>query len=447
MGLGAATRDDVGRLAIRARAYASRHRKLRSGRYNISAAGTGLDWIRLAKTPAPVGRSPAPTLDGQGTQFTAPVRVIGAINSLSGLGQAARMSIEALRSVGVQPEALDFYLDNPAPRLLCYADAPVSPKAGAVNLIHLSGESAPLAAAYLNPALFQNAYNIGFFFWELPRAAMCHELALDLLDEIWVSSDFNLKTYSALTDKPVVKVGMACDDLPALESREVTREAYGLPRSATVFMTSFDSYSFISRKNPAGAIRSFLKAFPDRTSKVRLVIKTHNLSAVRGDSQSAKLAREVEALVASDDRILLIDQTLPHVELLSLKAACDAYVSLHRSEGWGFELLEAMQLGLPVIATAFSGNLEFCTPETAYNVPYRLTHLKPHDYIFVRPGDVWAHPDENVAAQMMQSVADAPDAARAKGLAAKAFVEAHFSAAVVGARYLRRLDEIQTRRA
>jgi glycosyltransferase involved in cell wall biosynthesis len=438
--------EQIDDLAAAAKAYASRHSEMRSGRAHISAPRLGVDWAASMKSPAPVGAEPAPKLTGEGSNFPAPVRVIGAINSVSGLGQAARMSLHALRSVGVQPEALDFYLDSPAPRRLHFQDAPIAHAPGAINLIHLSGESAPLAPAYLRPELFKGAYNIGFFFWELPRAALCHDLALDLLDEIWVASDFNLQTYRALTDKPVIKVGMAVEVLPPVsQSREATRAAYGLPGDATVFMTSFDSYSFISRKNPAGVIRSFLEAFPNPTSNVRLVIKTHNLSAVQGDPNTRRLVDEVKALVASDARIVLIDRTLSYADLLTLKAACDVYISMHRSEGWGFGLLEAMQLGLPVIATAFSGNLEFCNPTTAYNVPFALAYLKPHDYIFVRPGDVWADPDEAAAAQMMRMIADAPEAARQKGAAAKAFVGAHFSPEAVGLRYRARLDEIRTR--
>jgi glycosyltransferase involved in cell wall biosynthesis len=138
---------------------------------------------------------------------------------------------------------------------------------------------------------------------------------------------------------------------------------------------------------------------------------------------------------------------LPYADLLTLKASCDCYVSLHRSEGWGFGALEAMQLGLPVIATAFSGNLEFCTPETAYNVPYRPVYLKPNDYIFVQPGDFWAEPDEAAAAAMMQAVVDDPEAAKAKGAAGKAFVGEYFSQKAVGIRYQARLAESHQKRA
>jgi len=450
LGIGPAEVDRVKGLAAAAIGYAARHKRLRSGRHQISAPLMDRDWEKVSKRSAkrPPNYADLPVLDGAGSAFPAPVRVIGAISSQSGLGQATRMSIESLRSVDVQPQILDFYLDNPAPRTLFYHEAPITPTPGAINIMHLNAESLPLAPAYLKPELFEGAYNIGYFFWELPQAARCHHLALDLLDEIWVSSDFNLETYSALTDKPVIKVGMAVEDLAvASDGRNGVRAAYGLPLDATVFMTTFDTYSFISRKNPAAAIRAFLTAFGPGDANVRLIIKTHNMTAVLGEPNARKLVTEIQDLVAQDERVILIDQTLPYADLLALKAACDCYVSLHRSEGWGFGALEAMQLGLPVIATAFSGNLEFCTPETAYNVPYRPIYLKPNDYIFVQPGDFWAEPDEATAAAMMQAVVDDPQAAKAKGAAAKAFVGSTFSQKAVGIRYQERLAEIHQKLA
>jgi glycosyltransferase involved in cell wall biosynthesis len=445
LGIGPADVDRVTRLALAAADYAARHKRLRSGRQNISAVILDRDWEKVSKKPAkrPQNYADLPVMDGAGSTFPAPVRVIGAIASQSGLGQATRMSIESLRRAGVQPQVLDFYLDNPAPRTMFYREPAITPAAGAINIMHLNGESLPLASAYLKPEMFEGAYNIGYFFWELPQAARCHHLALELLDEIWVSSDFNLKTYSALTDKPVIKVGMAVEDLPvSSDGRNATRAAYALPLDATVFMTTFDTYSFISRKNPAAAIRAFLTAFGQTAANVRLIIKTHNMTAVLGESNARRLVTEIQDLVAADERIILIDQTLPYADLLVLKAACDCYVSLHRSEGWGFGALEAMQLGLPVIATAFSGNLEFCTPETAYNVPYKPVYLKPNDYIFVQPGDFWAEPDEAAAAAMMQAVAGDPAAAKVKGVAGKAFVGMHFSQKAVGKLYRTRLTDI-----
>jgi glycosyltransferase involved in cell wall biosynthesis len=444
--------SDAVAVATRAREaleYAARHRLLRSGRLNISAPLIGQDWITKEarpprKDPQKPPRELAVQLGHQKVSGRTTLRMIGPLNSQSGLGQATRMSVDALVSAGREPELIDFYLDNPAPRVSKFVTSEGSSHPGAINVLHLNAESIPLAPAYLKPQLFEGAYNIGYFFWELPQPARCHALALEMLDEIWVSSEFNREGYQKITSKPVIKMGMAVETLPIPGESAKTRAHYGLPLSATVFMTTFDSYSFIMRKNPAAALRSFLLAFGDRPdADVRMVVKTHNMTAVLGESGSSELITELQQLTESDPRILVIDRTMSFNDLLTLKSVCDCYVSLHRSEGWGFGALEAMQLGLPVIVTGFSGNLEFCTPETAYLVPYKSVFLNPSDYIFVQPGDYWAEADINEAARMMRCVYEAPEEARARGSAARSFVEEHFSVSAVGARYDARLRDIE----
>ncbi len=424
--------------------YRANHKRIRSGMVDVLSPYFGQSW-ETTSTPAPKAAHATPiVLAGRDSAFPSPVRLIGPLNSQSGLGQATRMSTRSLLAAGVQPVGLDFDLDNPAVRTLSFIDGEIVPGPFAINLIHLNGESTPLAPAYLRPAVFENAYNIGYFFWELPNAARVHELALEVLDEIWVSSEFNRESYARVTDKPVKTVGMAVEALPdTIRAREDVRRERGLSMRSVVYMTTFDTFSFVKRKNPAAALRAFLLAFGSTGQDVLLVVKTHNMTAVLGETHAPALIAEVRDLVARDERILLIDETLPYADLIALKSACDCYVSLHRSEGWGFGMLEAMQLGLPVIATAFSGNLEFCTPETAFNVGYTPVYLDRDDYIFVQPGDFWAEPDLAQAAAFMREVHDDPAAARARGAAAKAFVETHFSAAAVGRNYLRRLEDIR----
>jgi glycosyltransferase involved in cell wall biosynthesis len=440
---------DISQVSARAEAasrFIRRHRELRRGQRDISAPLLDRDWTKLMKVPARSGAHNPRVLDGLNSALNSTLRVIGPINSQSGLGQATRMSISSLLEVGISPQGFDFYLDNPAPRREAFSEGAVVKSPSNINIIHLSGESVPLVAAYLQSEMFDGAYNIGYFFWELPRAAVCQYLALDLLDEVWVSSEFNAETYRSITNIPVVKVGMSVETLPpgiSLDHASMRRK-YGLPETSFVFMASFDSYSFISRKNPSAVLRSFLAAFGHSDADVRLVIKTHNLTALLGEATGAKLVRQIQDLVALDDRIVLIDETLPFEQLLALKAACDCYVSLHRSEGWGFGIVEAMQLGLPVIATAFSGNLEFCTAETAYNVGYKLVYLQPDEYIFVQAGDQWAEPNETEAASFMEFVVGNPAAAKEMGRAAKAYVEANFSKNKIGHSYADRLKEIES---
>ena len=207
-----------------------------------------------------------------------------------------------------------------------------------------------------------------------------------------------------------------------------------------VFLVAFDSFSFVQRKNPVGTLRAFAAAFPGDPD-VRLVIKTQNRQKVRDPAQQAIWA-EVDALVAADPRIRLIDETLSYDDLLRLKAGCDAYVSLHRAEGWGFGMIEAMALGVPVVATAYSGNMEFCSDATAFLVAAPEVELGPDDYIFVRPGQKWADPDIADAARQMRAVWSDPALRQARATAALANVRDNFAAAVIARRYKARLDTI-----
>ena len=374
------------------------------------------------------------------------VALVGPIRKTSGLGQAARLSYDILRKCEtVAPTALVFDLDNPAPVGFASSQS-FEPYANrrAINLIHLNAESVPLAFAFEQREIFASSYNIGYFFWELNMIPKCHRLALELLDEIWVSSYYNREIYARFTDKPVINVGMAVEPLP--DAAPLERAALGLDPQAVVFLTTFDSFSFIERKNPFGVLDAFKAAFPLGSEKVQLVLKTQNRGRVYDPYQMA-LWKRIDRAVGMDSRILVINETFQYADLLGLKLACDCYVSLHRSEGWGFGMIEAMQLGCPVIATDYSGNTEFCNDETAYLVGHDLIGVREDEYIFVERGSHWAQPRLDEAATLMQAVAADPAAARAKGKKAEAFIKANFSIAAIAKRYAARLGEVRARAA
>ncbi len=369
------------------------------------------------------------------------IAVIGPIHKASGLGQAARLSYDVLAQVEqTKPTVRGFDLDNPAPVL--EGQTQHEPYAGprAINLIHLNAESIPLVFAYESRDIFESSYNIGFFFWELNQIPKCHRLALELLDEIWVASDYNREIYGRLTEKPVVNVGMAVE--PLRELKPCARVFLGLDPARFVFIATFDSFSFIERKNPLGVLEAFAAAFPLGTEPVQLVLKTQNRGRVFDPYQIA-LWKRIDRVIRGDRRIIIVNETLDYRDLLVLKANCDCYISLHRSEGWGFGMIEAMQLGLPVIATAYSGNLEFCNDETAYLVDYDLVSVREDEYIFVERGSVWAQPNIETAASHMRAVAGDPWAAKMKGEAAANYVKANFSLRAIGQRYAARLAQLR----
>ncbi|MBP0484482.1 glycosyltransferase [Sagittula salina] len=394
--------------------------------------------IELARLPKPS----EPPVD---------IQVIGPAKKASGLGQATRLSIAMLegfaRETGRTLNAVDYSLDNPAPEGF-NAERDVSDyRLARVNLFHINAESLPLSVAY-QPDVMQGAYNIGYFYWELDSPAACHHLAMDLLDEIWVSTDYGVSIYQPHTAKPVTNVGMSFEALPEIDAgqaRTFLEAKAGIEKSAEgegpfIFLTTFDSFSFVQRKNPLGVLSAFRKAFKG-VADVRLVIKTQNRARVM-DPVQMKVWDAVDAILKDDDRIVLIDETMKYTDLLKLKKGADAYISLHRSEGWGFGMIEAMNLGVPVLATAFSGNMDFCDADTCWLVDYELTRLKPDDYIFVTPGQTWAEPDIDHAARQMRAMKADPQELSRRAQAARRRVQTEFSEDAIGARYAARLREI-----
>jgi glycosyltransferase involved in cell wall biosynthesis len=375
------------------------------------------------------------------------VQVIGPFNKASGLGQACRLAAAILDKTDFEVLRVGFDMDNPAPAhnaatFKCH-DISLAP----INLIHLNGESVPLAFAYL-PDAFTDAYNIGYFYWELDAPASAHYLAMDLLDEIWVASDFGVGIYRPHTRKPVVNVGMsfeAATGIDRAEARLMLQNRCGINADDFVFLATFDSFSFVQRKNPYGVIRAFRAAFAQHESNRRLLLKTHNAARVTHPAQ-LEARGSLEELCRSDDRIVLIDETMPFEKLLQLERGSDAYVSLHRSEGWGFGMIEAMALGVPVICTGYSGNMEFCSDDTAWLVDYEMVAVRSGEYLFEEPGRRWAEPSVEHAARQMKAVTENADLRGMRASTAQRRVYENFSLDAVARRFQARLEEICSQR-
>lgn len=213
------------------------------------------------------------------------------------------------------------------------------------------------------------------------------------------------------------------------------RFQFGLPERRFLFLYTFDGSSGLSRKNPFAAIDAFLAAFPNGSEPVGLVLKTKN---VKQNDPAGALLRE---MAKRDTRIFLIEANFSKEETFGLQMVCDAYVSLHRAEGFGMTIAEAMLLGKPTIATNYSGNTDFCLPDTCCLVDYRLIPIEPGDYRFSE-GQKWADADIDCAAKHMRNlVADSQLAARI-GRAGAQYVRNNHSLASVGARMKTRTAEI-----
>jgi len=371
------------------------------------------------------------------------VQLIGPLAKASGLGQATRLSADILRATGLDVRGVDFDLDNPAPEGFS-SDTMIEDYGPArINMIHLNAESIPLAFAY-QPDVFSGAYNIGYFFWELDKPAFCHYLGMDMLDEIWVSTEYGVQIYKAdANGKPVVNVGMCYEDITDItrpEARAFVNRRFQFDDSHYVCLVAFDSFSFVQRKNPVSVLKAFQKAF-EGVPEARLVVKTQNRDSVF-DSVQVNLWDQVDAIITSDPRIQVINETLSYRDLLQLKAGSDCYITLHKSEGWGFGMIEAMNLGVPVVCTAYSGNMDFCSDDTAWLVDYDEVPLRQEEYIFVRRGSRWAEPKVDHAAQQLRAAFDNPDQRAAKAQAAQDHIKANFSTSAIALRYGARLRDI-----
>lgn len=279
-------------------------------------------------------------------------------------------------------------------------------------------------------------YVIGYWFWELEEFPDAWLAALEQVDEIMVSSAFVERAVRRVCNKPVtlIPLPILADSASALQRRH-----FGLPDGDTIFFCTFDFNSSVARKNPYAVIEAFREAFPLGDEKVFLLIKSSN-----GYKQRASLWALMDA-AALDDRILVRDDMLERDDLQALHQCIDVHVSMHRAEGFGLGLAEAMYLGKPVIATAYSGNQEFMTASNSCPVKFRMVPVLDGQYPHAK-GQQWADPDTADAARWMRELH--VDRALAARLGAQAAhdIARRFSAEACAAALSKRLRTIAVER-
>jgi glycosyltransferase involved in cell wall biosynthesis len=252
---------------------------------------------------------------------------------------------------------------------------------------------------------------VGLVFWELPTIPSAWLSSLRMFDALLTCSTFVRQAVaSAVPELPVLHAEHPLAPMADAPDRASVRSAYGIPNDSVAFWCTFDPRSGLPRKNPAGTIRAFLEAFPER-SDVCLVVKSN------GPASDEDLGKSgVPLSIRNDARVIWLESYLPHDALMHLFASCDVFVSLHRSEGLGLVPMEAMSLGKLVIATGYSGNMTYMNEHNSMAVPYRMVEASDEIHFitrrFVGPGALWADPDVASAAAMMRSVLELPDAAR-----------------------------------
>lgn len=365
-----------------------------------------LDSLKALQTVPLPFRQPPPTA----VRPTATgVNIFGYLNGLTAIGQNAWTSRSAIAAAGyeVRTPALARSSLSDAPRMDGRPPLPI-------NLIHFGLIGAPTDMLNQGFDLFDGAYNIGLLVWETSALPPSARLILDLLDEIWTPSSYCAAVFRQHFTGPVEVVPHALD--PAFAPPGATRP--GPAQSGTTrpngpfrFYFCFDELSWCTRKNPAGAVEAFRRAFPAGNEPVELMVKLRHTGgsgvATSHSLPSASHRREIgrfHRLAAEDARIRLLGGDYETADMVALMQDCDCYVSLHRAEGFGYTMAEAMMCGKPVIASRYSGNLDYMDEGCAFLVGGVERYMAQDEYIDVPPGSRWFEPNLEEAAAAMRQV-------------------------------------------
>lgn len=297
-----------------------------------------------------------------------------------------------------------------------------------------NADMVPVSRQYIGNENWMGRYNIGLWYWELPDFPNEWVDSFEPLDEIWVTSKFTYNSISKKSTKPVYYIPMAI----SMNDEKITsdRSIFGLPKNVFLFITMYDVFSINERKNPKATIKAFMEAFDKFDMNVGLVIKINNPEANEDE------VRELKNWISGFDNIYIIAKTLEQEEVYSLINSCDVLISLHRSEGFGLSLAEAMYLGKPVIGTNWSGNVDFMNEHNSCLVDYSLVNLGK-DYGPYKAYQHWAEPNISHAAEYMKRLYFDPEYYKFIAKNGKDTIRMDFSPSIVGAKIKQRLIDLE----
>jgi glycosyltransferase involved in cell wall biosynthesis len=362
------------------------------------------------------------------------VNVAGFFTAELGVGEAARLLIAGLDARGIPALPIQGRLIPPSRQEAEFAYSGPDDAAYPINIVCINGDGIPVFAREAGRSFFEGRHTIALWWWEVGEPPAQWSEAYEFIDEVWVASQHIYEAIAPTSPVPVVKV-----TLPVIAPRVArrTRSELGLPADGFLFLYLHDYHSVEARKNPLAPIDAFQRAFP-AGSGTKLVIKS-----VNAETRPIEHDRVVRA-VADHPDITLLDEYVSGSEKNAMLAHCDCYVSLHRSEGFGLTVAEAMLLSKPVIATRYGGTQEFLNEENSYLVDWTPTSVGEGAFPYPADG-VWAEPDLDQAAALMRQIFAKPAEANAKAALAREQMLARHSPEVAGATMERRLEVIHDR--
>lgn len=337
-------------------------------------------------------------------QNDGPIVVAGLMRTASGIGEAARACSGAFEALGINHTCVDLsptFGQVDMPEIGALGPMPTS-KTGTL-ILHLNAPETTAGLAALGLTRCRKWRIVGHWVWELEAAPASWAGATRYLSEIWTPSAYSAKALAPLTDLPIYVVPHRV--VPQPQPSSSIREAFGLNGKQHIVLAMMDGRSSFARKNLSGTLAAFTEALGDQPDW-HLVLKTRNFSEVSDPEATSQLEK-----IRADPKITLIDNSLTRTQLTDLMHTCDIFLSLHRAEGFGLTMAEAMAAGKPVIATGWSANTEFMDDMSSVLIPATTVPVNdPSGLYGGGKGLQWAEPDHNEAVTALRYFAKSPDA-------------------------------------
>lgn len=359
--------------------------------------------------------------------------LIGYAFSELGMGEHVRMSAASMATTDINFGVINFDVGVPSRQKaeLRHGTLETTNRYKA-NIFHINADQMLRVYTTLGEDFFTDRFNISYPFWELALFPKEWTPFLKMMDEVWAPTEFIQEALSNALGKEAVYMPVGVQ-LPSVKN--IDRDHFGIPHDKYVFLMTFDFFSYIHRKNPWAVVRAFILAFPNKNENAGLVIKVMNANT------SDEGWKELMEIAACDKRIVIINKVMQTEELLSLKLACDCYVSLHRAEGLGRGPMEAMLLGKPTIVTNYSGSTDYAQKTNSCLVDYSLVPVQEGQYVHWSD-QVWADPDIEHAAWHMRRLANDATLSSDLGKEAQQFIANNFSPSRCGEIYKQRLRKL-----
>lgn len=394
------------------------------GRYQIP--------IPLELVPSPPG-TPVQEASGESEATTAGIAITGYFRAEMGTDEAARLIAAAVEAAGERYCTRTWSGTSSRQNYPWNRDSADESQNYDTNLICINADQLPGFAQSVGREFFRNRYNVGLWYWESELFPPAMRTAFNLVQEIWVTSEFTREAIAKVSPIPVFRIPQPLNvDTPVIPSR--SRRALNLP-DGFLFLLIFDFSSVVEGKNPVGLIKAFQTAFAPGEGPT-LLIKSTN-----GHRHVAELERLHYARAGRSD-IIIRDGDVSAEERHALVAACDCYVSLHRSEGFGLTIAEAMLMEKPTIATRYSGNVEFMNDANSFLCGYNLRLVGDGCAPYLADAH-WADPNISEAAELMRLVYENPEEAQRRGKRGRLDLHARHAPQVAADFIKKRLSELR----